>query len=171
MENESERGDCTEMTRAAKITYLLALLLGFSVGAYVKFHVTMTPLESYFEMIRSTAPGVLDDFSYVQYKHADTEHARAALQSYADLLEEMQKWNPDRFRPGTLSVTYVRLALIEDAADNPELSHVYMTKARYWNTANGGPDRSESEMKNAVEKADELFHAIVSELSRLARLL
>ena len=145
------------MTRAAKITYLLALLLGFFAGAYFKFHATMIPLESYFEMIPSVAPRTLDDFSYIQYKHADTEHARAALQNYADLLEQMEKWNPELRQKPLLSIVYTQLALIEDAANNPEQSHVYITKARFWNTANGGPDRSDSEMKNSVKKADELL--------------
>jgi len=87
------------MTRAAKITYLFALLIGFSVGAYFKVHATMAQIESYFEMMPSVAPRVLDDFSYAQYKHADTEHARAALKGYVDLLEEMQ--NGIRIARGT----------------------------------------------------------------------
>jgi hypothetical protein len=67
----------------------------------------------------------------------------------------MEKSNPEKTQERELSLTYTRLALLEDAADNSEQSHALMTKARYWYTASGGRDYSESEMKTMLKSLDQ----------------
>jgi len=143
------------MTRAAKILYFGALLIGLSTGSVISFRSTAFRLESLYDIPRLTAPGVLRDFSYMQYKNADHEHANAALLTYANFLQELQKTYPENPQKGELAVVYTRLALLEDAANNQEQSRTYMTKARFWySPIVGGRELSDSEMKFAVNKMD-----------------
>jgi hypothetical protein len=151
MERKSARASATEMTRAAKITYLLALLVGFSAGAIISFRMVDANLETYSEGKTLLASAAFDDFAYVQYKHADDKHSLAAMQSYTDFLEQIVKWYPASIGRPELQLTYTRMALVEDAANSPEQSHVYMTKARHWATTNGRREPSDAEMKR-VEK-------------------
>ena len=144
------------MTRAAKITYLAALLVGLSVGLLSGYRQRMDLLQEYGETRLMTAPLALGDFSHQEYVHADVDHARAALLTYAGLLEQMEKARPGA-QEYELSNTYVRLALLEDEERNSEQSRQFMAKARYWHMANhaGGQDLSDSEVKAAQTRIDE----------------
>jgi hypothetical protein len=147
------------MTRAAKILYFGALLIGLSTGSVISIRSTAFRLEALYDIPRLTAPGVLRDFSYMQYKNADHEHANAALLTYANFLEELQKTYPENPQKGELAVAYTRLALLEDAANNQEQSRTYITKARSWySPIVGGRELSDSEMKFAVNKMDAWMH-------------
>jgi hypothetical protein len=143
------------MTKAAKITYFAALLVGLSIGGFFGFQTAASAFEAFYTGRLLTAPMVLSHFSYLQYSYADRAHAQAALRTSAKLLEGMEKLNPEKTQERELSFTYTRLALLEDAADNSEESHALMTKARYWFTASGGRDYSESEMKTVLKSVDE----------------
>lgn len=138
------------MTRAAKITYSLAVLVGLLTGAIFGFETTAEALEFYDSVSPILAPVALADYSYLQYKHADAEHAVTALQNYADFLEELEKIHSDRSQRGELSIAYARLARLEEVANDPELSNIFMAKARAWCAAgSGGKQPSDSEMKKA----------------------
>ena len=141
------------MTPAAKLTYLAALLIGLSVGLLYGYRNGAGLLEGFGEARLITAPSTLSDFSREEYVHAGLEHAETALLTYATLLEQLEKMKPEKGRKYELSVTYVRLALLEDDRDLRQ-SREFMTKARYWNTASGGQDISDSEMKAALTRFD-----------------
>jgi hypothetical protein len=53
---------------------------------------------------------VFDDFSFIQYRHADAEHAEAALKTFAGFWEELKKLSPDEGHELNLANTYTRLA-------------------------------------------------------------
>jgi hypothetical protein len=145
------------MTLAAKITYLSALLIGLSVGLLSGYRSRFTLLKEYGESRLTIAPYAFEDFSREQYAQADYEHARAALLTYVGLLEEMEKAKAGKSVIVEMRDTYTRLALLEDMVNNPEQSHAYMTKARFWNSAGGGRNYSESEeseMKAAFKRFD-----------------
>ena len=101
---------------------------------------------------RLAAPGVLRDFSYMQYKNADLAHANTALLTYDNLLEGLEKTNPEKGQKYELAFAYTRLALLEDAANNSEQSQIYMLKAHFWNRSAGGRDAPDSVMKLAVNR-------------------
>ena len=67
-------------------------------------------------------------------------------------LENMEELKPEKTQKLALAMAYTRLALLHDAANNPQESHAYMLKARSWYKASGGQDYPESQMK-AREKA------------------
>jgi hypothetical protein len=143
------------MTRAAKITYFAALVIGLSIGAFFGFQTTAPLLEAYYDARQLTAPMAFSRFSYLQYSYADAAHAQAALVTLARFLEELEKLRPEKTRERELVFTYTRLALLEDAAEKLDQSHALMAKARYWNSLSGGRDFSESEMKAALKTLDE----------------
>jgi hypothetical protein len=155
MESKAARKATWEMTRAAKITYLVALFIGFSTGAIIKFRATTVALDFNSRIKTFLGSSTLSEFAYFQYAHADPAHATAALQSYADLLEQMTKLTPENGKQRELSFAYTRMALVEDAANNPEQSRNYIMKARYWYQAIGGRPVTESELKAAVRRLDE----------------
>jgi hypothetical protein len=143
------------MTPAAKVTYVLSLLIGLAGGALFGFWTDSDLLKSYYSARLETAPMVLEDFSFMQYRHADAEHARTALLAYAGLLEQLESVHQDKLQQLKLASTYIRLARLEDTTNNLQASHDYMAKARYFYTASGGQNSSDSEMKSAVADADE----------------
>lgn len=150
----TKRWEC-EMTPAAKIVYLVALATGLSAGLWSGYRSNRDLLQGYTEATLITAPWALRDFSQEEYARADSEHARTALLSYAGLLDELEKAKPEKMRKYELSVTYVRLALVEESARNPQQSDEFLNRARYWHKAFGGEDLSDSEMKAAVIRFDD----------------
>jgi hypothetical protein len=144
------------MTPTAKITYLLAILIGFSAGAIYFFRSTTQQIEMFVDAGNQwVAPRTFGYFSSIQYKHADAEHAKSALQSYANFLEELERMHSDRSQQRDLSFAYARLALLE-GKNNPEQSQILMIKARHWYAASsGGKEPSDSDMKKAVKILDE----------------
>jgi hypothetical protein len=143
------------MTRAARIVYLLAALIGLSGGALLGFWNTRAVLRIQYDVSRSTATTLLSEFSFIQYRHADIKHAESALLSVAGLLERLEKLGPTKIQKLVLANTYTRLALLEDSTHDTQGSKEYMAKARYWYTASGGAGHSDSEMKAALKLTDE----------------
>lgn len=145
------------MTRAAKIVYGLALIIGLSVGGLFGFLGNKSTLKSIHDGVRLTAPNELDAFSFLQYRHADVNHAKAALLTDADLLQRLEAFDPNKGEKFQLTSTYTRLALLEDSLGNAQASREYMAKARNWYRAAGGreQDYSDSQMKAASNAFDE----------------
>jgi hypothetical protein len=145
-----------KMTRAAKITYVAALFIGLSIGGIFGFQTDTSLLKAYFTVRHLTAPMIFSRFSYLQYNYAETEHAQAALQTFAGFLEQLERLSPERMQEQDLTFTYTRLALLADAADRPEQAHALMTKAHYWYVAGGGRgEYSESELKANLNALDD----------------
>jgi hypothetical protein len=149
------------MTSAAKVTYLATLFVGLSVGAFLGFQYYSPAVEASSSLRLITARRTLDHFSYMQYKHADYEHAEAALQTSASFLEGMEKLHPDSVQRYDLAATYTRLALLADAASKPEESRAYMAKARSWYTAAGERDLSDSQMKADAKARDAMRESLL----------
>jgi hypothetical protein len=144
------------MTPAAKVTYLSALLIGLSIGLLLGYGERMNLLKLMGETRLEMPPFALREFSQLQYMQADPEHAKAALLTYASVLEAMEKAKAEKSLMFELRSTYLRLALLEDIENNPEQANGYMTKVRYWNSAGGGRDYSDPEMKAAQKRLDVL---------------
>jgi hypothetical protein len=154
MERESiPRGD-SEMTRAARLIYTIAILGGLFLGSFLGFHRTTLRLNAESEAQRSIAQLELADFSGIQYRHADHDHARAALLMYENFLEQMEKTKSESILKLNLSITFTRLALLEGLAHNREQSRAYMNEATSWCAAGGRRDCSESELKKKTEEFD-----------------
>ena len=150
-------GRGTEMTPAAKITYLMAALIGLAGGFFLGFRAGTLRAGAFHKAERMEAAMELSRFSNEQYQHADAQHAREALLANVKFLEEMERVGPENTRKTELAMAYTRLALLEDAAQNTAQSQGFMNQARAWYKANGRPDRSDAEMKAAQKKFDEVM--------------
>jgi hypothetical protein len=148
------------VTPAAKITYSLALIIGVCAGASFGFWDTALNLKAYYASSRSTAPFALDHFAVMQYRHADANDAKSALLSSASFLETLETISPERGEQLMLTNTYIRLALLEDSANNSQASGDYMVKAQYWYKASGGHNYSDAEMKSALIAADKRLQQV-----------
>ena len=146
------------MTPAAKAIYIAALFVGLSAGSFGGFYTATQAFKQLNDDRRFMAPIVLRDYGYVQYVHADQEHARAALQTAAALLGAMEMQRPEKTQRLDLAVTYSRLAVIEDRANNQNQSHEYMTKARSWYAAFGWRVYSEAEIRTMLKTFDDFVH-------------
>jgi hypothetical protein len=143
------------MTLAARIVYALALVVGLSAGAIFGFWWDADLLKSYYTARRVTAPRELDDFSFMQYRHADVGHARTALLASTGFQEQLEALSPDKGQSFHLAAIYTRLALLEEVANNARTSHDYMAKAKYWCAMGGGQHCSDLEMKATLRNLDE----------------
>jgi hypothetical protein len=143
------------MTPAAKALYLGALLIGLSLGAFFGFQVEGSRLGLVYETNRLLAPTALINFSNVQYRQADVEHAESALQMTTSFLENMEKLKPEKAQKLALATAYTRLALLQDVTSNAQQSHMYMVKALSWYKEYGGQDYPESEMKARLKAHDQ----------------
>jgi len=142
------------MTSAAKIVYSLACLIGLFLGILWGFQMDLTALKIYHNMRPSIYPMAFDDFAYMQYRYADTDHAESTLLSFAVFLEKLEALSPDKDEQFNLSNTYIRLALLEDSTHNAQASNDYMAKAQYWYAASGAKHQTDSVMKDGLIKYD-----------------
>jgi hypothetical protein len=143
------------MTRAAKIVYSGALILGLLAGAFAGFHDECPMLKHFEESTETMMPQSVTDFWYLQYKYADPADAKAALLSSAALLEEMCAANPKAEPKGEVGEIYAHLAMLADAENNPAASREYMIQARSWWANLKDRDISDDELKAAVKKMDD----------------
>jgi len=67
---------CQREQFRTELQAVLALVIGLSVGAFFGFWKDAGLLKSYYSARRVTAPEELDDFSFMQYRYADAEHAQ-----------------------------------------------------------------------------------------------
>jgi hypothetical protein len=142
------------MTRAAKIVYLGALIIGLLAGGIAGFSEEFSTLKNFEESTETMMPQAVTDFWYLQYKYADPVDARAALSNSASLLEDICSANPKAGPRGEVGEIYVHLAILEDAAGDSEQSHAYMLQARSWWPNPKEDAHSDEELKAAVKKMD-----------------
>jgi hypothetical protein len=143
------------MTRAAKVTYIAAALVGLFLGMSLGFQKVAVTFDLDNDIQRSMASTELTDFSSMQYRHANPEHAEEALLMSVKFLEKFERLKPGRVQELRLGVLYLRLAVLEDAAHNLEQSRVHMEKAKGWYKTGGGHDYSDDEMKAMLKRFDE----------------
>ncbi len=146
------------MTRAAKIVYLGAILIGICIGSTLGYRRGIVAFQALNDFERLAATSTLGDFSYLQYRHADAEHGRRALLMYTDLLQELEQIKPDKTNKIDLGLAYTRLALLEDTVHNPQQSQGYIAKARYWYKTASGKDYSDDQLKSMVDTLDQRLH-------------
>jgi hypothetical protein len=145
------------MTRAIKVTFLVAAALGLSSGAYSGYS-NVNEMNHLLESSQYVAPTkTASDFARTQFAHADTDHARRAVMLQIHLLERLEL--ADRtFRADTdLAFAYIRLAMIEEASGQPEAEQSALAQARacYKQLHSRSAEMTDDEMKKAVERLDQ----------------
>lgn len=133
--------------------YAAAAVIGLAAGIVLGF-LSGSMRANMAELQRFGAVAEYSDFSYTQYLHADTEHAKQALLSFISFLEQTERVAPSKSQEFDLALSYTRLALLEDAEPRPEQSRDYMKKALRWEKSGGGRQNGANELKAAVRKLD-----------------
>ena len=152
------------MTRAAKYVYSVAVIAGLLLGAGTGYFITFTALSSWKDARRTISPVEFGHFAYAQYTRADTEQAGRALARHAELLEGIQALeskNPNEWsrafgaREADLGLTYTRLSILADRANDNAASDAYMLKAVVWYSASGRKQQlTAAELKAMVKELD-----------------
>jgi hypothetical protein len=143
------------MTRAHKITFLTAAILGLGCGGYFAYRSAIQISDS-LESIRYIPPTkVASDFARIQFMHADTDHARQAVMLQIQLLEQLELADKS-FHANDLPFAYIRLAMVEEAAGRPEDEQraLAQARARLRRTHSRNEEPTDDELENAVRRLD-----------------
>lgn len=143
------------MTRAHKITFLAAAILGLGCGGYLA-HQSAIEISDSLESSQYIAPTkVASDFARTQFMHADTDHARQAVMLQIKLLEQLELADKS-FHANELAFAYVRLAMVEKAAGQTGAEHRALAQARARDKLDHfrSEELTDDELKNAVEQLD-----------------
>jgi hypothetical protein len=146
-----------EMTRAMKVTFAVAAVLGLGVGGYFGYSGANEASNSSESFQYFLPTSVASDFARVQFEHADTDHARQAVMLQIRLLEQLaQAGKTFREGGGELWLAYIRLAMIEEAAGRPDAEQSAMTQARalYNRDHPHGQEQTYDELKNVILRFD-----------------
>jgi hypothetical protein len=144
-----------EMTRAIKITFVAAAVLGLGFGGYLG-HRSAIQVGDSLESIQYIAPAkIASDFARTQFMRADTDHARQAVMLQIQLLEQLERLERS-FHGDQLVFAYTRLAMVEEAAGRPDSGQRALAQARacYRQMHARSKDLTDDELKNAVKRSD-----------------
>ena len=144
------------MTRAIKITFIAAAILGLGLGGYLG-HRSAIQVGDSLESIQYIAPNkITSDFARTQFMRADTDHARQAVMLQINLLEQLGQGDKTFREGGVLLLAYIRLAMIEETAGRPdaERSALAQAKALYNRDHPRGQEQTYDELKNVVLRLD-----------------
>jgi hypothetical protein len=148
-----------EVTRAIKITFVAAAILGLGLGSYLGYS-EANQISNSLESHQYITPSIVaSDFARIQFMHADTDHARQAVMLQIRLLEQLEQADKTYHEDGTLWLAYIRLAMIEEAAGRPDAEKSALTQARAIHSPNYPHDQepTSDELKNGVLRLDKEF--------------
>lgn len=139
------------MTRAVKITFAAAAILGLGIGIRWGYATGGDISQLYADSLTETAPWILGNFAVQQVKSADTGHARQAVQLEISILERIELLIDNKCCRGPLALAYARLGTVEEAAGQAHAKEAAFNKAR---RLFGRDALTDDEMKSIVKKID-----------------
>jgi len=143
------------MTRAIKITFIMAATLGLGFGGYLGRRSAIQIGDS-LKSIQYIAPTkTVSDFARTQFMRADTDHARQAVMLQIQLLEQLERVDKS-FHADDLAFAYIRLAMIEEAAGQPaaEQRALAQARVRHRQMHSRNDELTDEELRNAVKRSD-----------------
>ena len=143
------------MTRAIKITFLTAAILGLVCGVYLGYSEANQVSDS-LKSIQYMAPTkITSDFARTQFLHADNDHARQAVMLQIHLLEQLESADK-AFHANELGPAYIRLAMIEEAAGRPDAEQraLAQARARYQGAHPRSEELTDEELKDGIRRLD-----------------
>lgn len=142
------------MTKAMKIAFVATAALGLAVGAGFGYSEATDLSESRQSVEPIIARSVVSDYAARQFRNADSDHAREAVQLEISVRRRLRAATQDPSEDGHVGFAYVRLALIEDAAGNQEAGRQAMAEARTWFKPRPGQSLSDDQLKDVLKKLD-----------------
>lgn len=112
-----------------KWSFVVSLFLGLVLGCVVGLSVAKAFVQSRWIMDASLAT---EHYATMQYQHSDAEHSRQALIFSAQFYDDLVAVTADsrRMHGFGAGLSYGRLALLEEKAENNEQSRAYFEKAQ-----------------------------------------
>lgn len=104
------------MTRAARITFVVAGLAGLSLGIAAGCQHAKLASGAMQSFATIAASSVTSDFALQQFEHADNAHARQAVTLQINTLEQVERVTGESISKSELGYAYTRLAMIEESA-------------------------------------------------------
>jgi hypothetical protein len=147
--------EADEMTRAIKLTFVAAAILGLGWGGYLGCS-EANQVSSSLESIRYiAATQVAADFARTQFTQADADHARQAVILQIHLLVQLE-FADKSFHASELAFAYVRLAMVEQGAGRAEAEHraLAQARARLRQIHSPNEEPTDDELENAVRRSD-----------------
>lgn len=145
------------MTRAVKITFLAAALLGLAFGAYSGYSGASKASDSLESGQYTTPTTIASDFARIQFMHADADHARQAVMLQIHLLEQLELADKTFHEDRELAFAYVRLAMVEEAAGQPEAEQHALAQAKAFHKRVHAccEELTDNDLKNGVKRLDQ----------------
>jgi len=144
------------MTRGMKVSVFAAALIGLTVGAAfgTKQGIWLSRSFDYVELMEASAASA--EFAANQFKYADVAHAREAAMLQIKLLQLLQRAGHDRGDEKELGWAYVRLAMVEESADQKEAERAALDKAtECFRGSHPAEELTDDQMKSALVQMDE----------------
>lgn len=142
------------MTRTMKVTFFLSAILGIAVGGRLGYSQGAEVSES----MRSAEPigaGLaVSEFAARQFRYADVDHARQAVQLEISIRTQLTVVKRDAAADGQLGLAYVRLAMVEEAAGNKFAERLALKQARAWLPRRPGQEASDEQLKDFLKRLD-----------------
>lgn len=145
------------MTRAIKVTFLTAAILGLGLGGYLG-HSEADQMSDFLKSTQYMAPTkTASDFARIQFMHADTDHARQAVMFQIHLLEQLELADKTFHEDKELASAYVRLAMVEEAAGQPDAEQRALAQARAIHKRVHAccEELTDNDLKNGVKRLDQ----------------
>jgi len=105
----------------------------------------------------ASASQLTSQFAAQQFRHADTDHARSAVLSEINVLEQFELATNEMTYRGQLGYAYARLGTIEESAKHPDAARQAFLQARSWFKRGFGHDLTDDQMKEALKRMDRVF--------------
>jgi hypothetical protein len=147
-----------EMTRAIKITFLVAAILGLGCGGYFGHRSAVETGDSLTSIQYLAPTEVASNFARTQFMRADSDHARQAVMLQIQLLEQLELADKS-FHADGLALAYTRLAMVEEAAGQTEAEHRALAYARARDKRDHfrSQELTDDELRNVVKRMDRAF--------------
>ncbi|MGA8151771.1 MAG: hypothetical protein WB952_12535 [Terriglobales bacterium] len=140
-----------------KATFTTAAILGLLTGSVWGYY-TARELSGTMELVDATSVSqVTSHFSTEQFERADIDHARTAVLSEINVLEQFELATNEMTYRGQLGYAYARLGTIEESAKHPDAARQAFLQARSWFKRGFGHDLTDDQMKEALRRMDHAF--------------
>jgi hypothetical protein len=147
----TDSSDKAGQTRIWILWILVGLALGI-VGGVFRAHQTVNKTSKYLSQLMAVSE--YENLALLQYKHADTDRARQSMQdllSFMDQVDASQLAEDKRTLEFDRSLTYMRLALLDEKSGDMESSRKHIAAAE---ESIRITDPSETHLRQIVARLD-----------------
>jgi hypothetical protein len=148
------------MTRAIKITFGVAAVLGFAVGIVWGYFRAQEASKSMESAVVWSAGLVTSNFAWQQFEQADSASARQAVMLEIKILDRLERTAPDPAVETHLGLSYTRLGMIEEASGETEAERHDLDRAKGWFKQSHPRELTDEDLKKMLTASDRASAAL-----------